>query len=93
MHGYFRQVTKLILIDEADNFMSQNLPSLRKILKEGREYGVGMILSTQDITHFKTSENDYSAYILSWIVHRVGQIKTWILKQFLIEMIKPAKND
>jgi DNA phosphorothioation-dependent restriction protein DptH len=80
VQGDFRQVTKLLLVDEADNFMSQNYPSLRKVLKEGREYGVGVILSTQDITHFKTSENDYSAYILSWIVHRVGQIKNQDIK-------------
>ncbi len=60
--------------------MSQNFPSLRKILKEGREYGVGVILSTQDITHFKTNENDYSSYILSWIVHRVSQIKNQDIK-------------
>ncbi len=80
VQGDFRQVTKLVLVDEADNFMSQNFPSLRKILKEGREYGVGVILSTQDITHFKTSENDYSAYILSWIVHRVAQIKNQDIK-------------
>lgn len=80
VQGDFRQVSKLILVDEADNFMSQNFPSLRRILKEGREYGVGVILSTQDITHFKTSENDYSAYILSWIVHRVSQIKNQDIK-------------
>ncbi|NKC21473.1 DNA phosphorothioation-dependent restriction protein DptH [Pseudoalteromonas sp. S4498] len=80
VQGDFRQVTKLILVDEADNFMSQDFPSLRKILKEGREYGVGVILSTQDITHFKTSDNDYSAYILSWIVHRVAQIKNQDIK-------------
>jgi DNA phosphorothioation-dependent restriction protein DptH len=80
VRGDYRQVTKLVLVDEADNFMSQNFPSLRKILKEGREYGVGMILSTQDITHFKTSENDYSAYVLSWIVHRVSQIKNQDIK-------------
>jgi DNA phosphorothioation-dependent restriction protein DptH len=73
--GDFRQITKMILVDEADNFMSQDFPALRRILKEGREYGVGVILSTQDITHFKTAENDYSSYILSWIVHRVSQIK------------------
>jgi DNA phosphorothioation-dependent restriction protein DptH len=73
--GDFRQITKMILVDEADNFMSQDFPALRRILKEGREYGVGVILSTQDITHFKTADNDYSAYILSWIVHRVSQIK------------------
>jgi len=73
--GDFRQITKMVLVDEADNFMSQDFPALRRILKEGREYGVGVILSTQDITHFKTAENDYSSYILSWVVHRVSQIK------------------
>ncbi|WP_341503865.1 DNA phosphorothioation-dependent restriction protein DptH [Gallaecimonas sp. GXIMD4217] len=80
VRGDFRQMTKMILVDEADNFMSQNFPSLRKVLKEGREYGVGVILSTQDITHFKTGENDYSAYILTWIVHRVAQIKNQDIK-------------
>ncbi len=80
VRGDFRQLSKLILVDEADNFMSQNFPSLRKILKEGREYGVGIVLSTQDITHFKTGENDYSAYILSWIVHRVSQIRNQDIK-------------
>lgn len=80
VRGDFRQVTKLILVDEADTFMSQDFPSLRKVLKEGREYGVGVILSTQDITHFKTKENDYSAYILSWVIHRVSQIKNQDIK-------------
>ena len=80
VQGDFRQVNKLLLVDEADNFMSQNFPSLRKILKEGREYGVGVILSTQDITHFKTGENDYSTYVLSWVVHRVSQIKNQDIK-------------
>lgn len=70
----------MILVDEADNFMSQNFPSLRKILKEGREYGVGMILSTQDITHFQTGDNDYSSYILTWVIHRVAKLRPQELK-------------
>ena len=74
LDGNFRQISKMILVDEADNFMRQNFESLGKILKEGREFGVGTILSTQDLTHFKTGENDYSSYILTWIVHRVGKI-------------------
>ncbi|MDF2153718.1 DNA phosphorothioation-dependent restriction protein DptH [Vibrio sp. CAU 1672] len=80
VQGDFRQITKMILVDEADNFMSQNFPSLRKILKEGREYGVGVILSTQDITHFQTGENDYSSYVLTWVIHRVAKIKSQELK-------------
>ncbi|ELK8309635.1 TPA: DNA phosphorothioation-dependent restriction protein DptH [Vibrio vulnificus] len=80
VHGDFRQITKMILVDEADNFMSQDFPSLRKILKEGREYGVGVVLSTQDITHFQTGENDYSSYILTWVIHRVAKIRPQELK-------------
>ena len=60
--------------------MSQNFSSLRKILKEGREYGVGVVLSTQDITHFKTNENNYSAYVLTWIIHRVAEIRNADIK-------------
>ncbi|MDP3266165.1 MAG: DNA phosphorothioation-dependent restriction protein DptH [Sulfuricurvum sp.] len=75
MNGY-RQMTKMLLVDEADNFMSQDFESLRKILKEGREFGVGTILSTQQLSHFKTSDNDYTEYILSWIIHKVDKIKS-----------------
>jgi len=75
-----RQLTKFVLVDEADNFMKQEFPGLRKLLKEGREFGVGTILSTQELTHFKTANNDYSGYILSWIIHRVASIKSQDVK-------------
>lgn len=80
VNGDYRQITKMSLVDEADNFMSQDFPSLRKILKEGREYGVGVILSTQDLSHFKTGENNYDSYILTWVVHRVAEIKNADIK-------------
>ncbi|MCW3788493.1 DNA phosphorothioation-dependent restriction protein DptH [Plebeiibacterium sediminum] len=73
--GNYRQLNKMILVDEADNFLSKNFESLRKILKEGREYGVGTILSTQFLNHFSTGDNEYSNYILTWIIHRVNEIK------------------
>lgn len=80
VRGDYRQLTKMILVDEADNFMRQDFSSLRKILKEGREYGVGVILSTQEITHFKTGENNYASYILTWIIHRVSDIRNADIK-------------
>lgn len=73
--GNSRQIKKMILVDEADNFLSKNFNSIRKILKEGREFGVGTILSTQFLNHFATSENEYSNYILTWVIHRVNEIK------------------
>lgn len=80
VRGDYRQLTKMILVDEADNFMRQDFSSLRKILKEGREYGVGAILSTQEITHFKTGDNNYASYILSWVIHRVSEIRNADIK-------------
>jgi DNA phosphorothioation-dependent restriction protein DptH len=74
--GSMREIKKMILVDEADNFLSKNFNSIRKILKEGREFGVGTILSTQFLNHFVTSENEYSNYILTWVIHRVNEIKT-----------------
>lgn len=80
LDGNLRQISKMILVDEADNFMSQDFDSLKKILKEGREFGVGTILSTQELTHFKTNENDYSTLILSWVIHQVVNIKSQEIK-------------
>lgn len=74
MDHQYRQLTKLILVDEADNFMSEEFPALKKILKEGREFGVGTILSTQFLKHFGTSD-DYAKYILTWVVHNVADLK------------------
>ena len=76
IEGNMRQLKKIILVDEADNFLSKNFNSIKKILKEGREFGVGTVLSTQFLNHFSTSENNYSNYILTWVIHRVNEIKT-----------------
>jgi len=75
LDGHHRQLSKLILVDEADNFMSEGFPAMKKIMKEGREFGVGMILSTQFLKHFGTGEDDYSKYILTWVVHNVADLK------------------
>lgn len=75
LQDQYRQLTKLILVDEADNFMSEGFPALKKILKEGREFGVGTILSTQFLKHFGSDDDDYSKYILTWVVHNVSDLK------------------
>lgn len=72
--GHLRQLNKIILVDEADNFLSKGFSSLKKILKEGREFGVGTILSTQLLSHFSSGDTDYADYILTWIVHNVADL-------------------
>ena len=80
INGSIRQVNKMILVDEADNFLGKNFASLKKILKEGREFGVGTILSTQLLSHFSTGENDYANYILTWVIHNVAELNNKEIK-------------
>ncbi|MCR6514273.1 DNA phosphorothioation-dependent restriction protein DptH [Clostridium sp. LY3-2] len=81
IEGHLRQINKIILVDEADNFLSKDFTALKKILKEGREFGVGTILSTQLLTHFSTDKNDYANYILNWVVHRVDDLNNKDVKK------------
>lgn len=89
IHGDYREITKMVLVDEADNFLSQNFQAIRKILKEGREFGVGTILSTQFLDHFSTSDNDFANYILTWVAHRVAEIN----KKGVMTMFGNISND
>ena len=73
-NGKYRQIKTIILVDEADNFMKMGFVSLRKIMKEGREFGVGTILSTQSLAHFCGSDDDYSKYINTWVIHNVNDL-------------------
>lgn len=92
IQGDYRELTKMILVDEADNFLSQNFSSLKKIMKEGREYGVGVILSTQFLDHFATTDNDYAQYILTWVIHRVPTIKKKRYRRSLILRAKQKES-
>ena len=73
--GRYRQLRRFIMVDEADTFMGQDFPSLRRIMKEGREFGVGVILSTQSLDHYNGNEDNYARYVLSWVVHNVSDLK------------------
>lgn len=73
--GVYRQIRKVILVDEADNIMSSGLPVLKNIIKEGREFGVGMVLSTQFLDHFRSDDEDYRKYMKTWVVHNVENLK------------------
>lgn len=90
--GSLRQLNKMILVDEADNFLSKDFETLKKILKEGREFGVGTILSTQLLSHFSTGENKYSDYILTWIVHNVAEINPKDAKYIFNAQAKPDQE-
>lgn len=74
LDGKYRELRSMILVDEAHQFLKKDFNSFRNIISEGRMFGVGMILSTQNISDFKSSKMEYSQFILSWIIHHVNSI-------------------
>lgn len=72
--GRFRELRAMILVDEAHQFLNKDFKAFRNIISEGRMFGVGMILSTQNLSDFKSSKMDYSSFIGSWIIHHVNNI-------------------
>jgi hypothetical protein len=70
-----RYIDTMLLVDEATNIMKYEFDVLKKILLQGREFGVGVLLASQYLTsHFKTAHEDYREPLLSWFVHKVPNI-------------------
>jgi hypothetical protein len=69
-----RVVDSFLLVDEADNIMRYEFDVLRKILLQGREFGVGVILASQYLKHFKAGGTDYREPLLTWFIHKVPNI-------------------
>jgi DNA phosphorothioation-dependent restriction protein DptH len=69
-----RVVDSMLLVDEADNIMKYEFDVLRKILLQGREFGVGVILASQYLSHFKAGGTDYREMLLTWFLHKVPNV-------------------
>lgn len=69
-----RAVDSFLLVDEADNIMRYEFDVLRKVLLQGREFGVGVILASQYLRHFKAGASDYREPLLTWFLHKVPNI-------------------
>ena len=69
-----RFVDSLLLVDEADSIMKYNFDVLRQILLQGREFGVGVLLASQYLSHFRTRDTDYSEPLLTWFVHKIPNV-------------------
>jgi hypothetical protein len=69
-----RFVDTMLLVDEADNIMKYEFEVLRKLLLQGREFGVGVLLASQYLSHFKTRHQNYLEPLLTWFIHKVPNI-------------------
>ena len=69
-----RFVDTMLLVDEADNIMKYEFEVLRKLLLQGREFGIGVLLASQYLSHFKTRHENYLEPLLTWFIHKVPNI-------------------
>jgi hypothetical protein len=70
-----RVVDTVILIDEAHHAMSRGYDVLMKLMLEGREFGLGVILSSQYLSHFQQGKTDWAEPLSTWVVHKLRGAK------------------
>ena len=96
----YRQIDSYLLIDEANEIMKFEFPVLEDVLLKGREFGIGVILSSQYLSHFRQRNIDYSENLLTWFIHKIGQLSKNDLKNIgiievnedMVENIKSLEN-
>jgi len=70
-----RFIKAMLLIDEADNIMQYDFAVLQQVLQQGREFGVGVLLASQYLSHFfRRSSFDYREPLLTWFIHRIPNV-------------------
>ena len=85
-----RRLNSFLLVDEASSIMQYDYLPLHSILRQGREYGVAVVLSSQFLSDFVTAEANYAQPLRTWFVHRVPNVN----KKALNDLgIVSANND
>jgi DNA phosphorothioation-dependent restriction protein DptH len=76
-----RRLNSFLLVDEAVNIMKYNFPVLMQLMLQGREYGVGVILASQYLDHFRKDSVNYGQPLLTWFIHKVPSVTVKELQQ------------
>lgn len=69
-----RRLNSFLLVDEAVNIMKYEFPVLMDLMLQGREFGFGVILASQYLSHFRTSGVNYGEPLLTWFIHKVPRV-------------------
>jgi len=69
-----RVVNSYLVVDEASFIMRKHFEALESVLRQGREFGVGVILSSQFLDDFSERDIDYGEMLRTWFVHNVRSL-------------------
>lgn len=67
------QLTKMLLIDEADELLSMGCPGLEGILRRSRDYGLAVVLAAQYPERF-CGGFDWWQVIRTWVIHNAEEL-------------------
>jgi hypothetical protein len=84
-----RRLNSFVMVDEATNIMAHEFPVLSQLLLQGREFGVGVILASQYVSHFKVGKTNYGETLLTKVVHKVPSTSVNDLRAFGISSVTP----
>lgn len=87
-----RELRRLVLVDEADDFMGLNLVSLKNVMQQGRAFGCGVILSTQFLHHFDSADSPFKPLVGTWILHRMSDVNAASLRGLFGLPLDQAQN-
>lgn len=84
-----RRLNSFLLVDEATNIMQYQFPVLMNLMLQGREFGTGVVLASQFLSHFKVGPTNYGQPLLTWFIHKVPAVT----KQELVTLGIVAANE
>lgn len=76
-----RRLNSFLLVDEAVNIMKYKFPVLMNLLLQGRQFGFGVMLASQYLSHFKKDQENYGEPLLTWFLHKVKTVTAKELHQ------------
>lgn len=69
-----RYLRSFLVIDEAVNVMKYDFEVLMNLMLQGRQFGVGIVLASQYLSHFRESKVNYGQPLRTWFIHKVPHV-------------------
>lgn len=69
-----RFIRSYLLVDEAVNIMRHDFEVLMNLMLQGRQFGVGTILASQYLSHFREGKVNHGQPLRTWFIHKVPTV-------------------
>ncbi|WP_309073795.1 type IV secretion system DNA-binding domain-containing protein [Paenarthrobacter sp.] len=69
-----RFLKSFLLVDEAVNIMRYDFQVLMDLMLQGRQFGYGVMLASQYLSHFKEGRENFGQPLRTWFIHKVPTV-------------------